>query len=129
MSTLGWLQRGNEPMKGSVLAGDKLSVVVRVDVDGAQIQIATTGHVTTSNLQALYPIVGRMNSLAKGLVVEMDLTHAFVEPDALEQLQGYARLHEPPIRIGSPQADPSIIVVLPSRVARIVTPSTVGRAA
>jgi hypothetical protein len=68
--TLGRLQRGSKPMKGSVLASDKLSVVVRVDLDGAQIQIAATGHVTISSLQALYPIVQRTSSLSRGLGVE-----------------------------------------------------------
>lgn len=113
MPTLGRLQRGSEPMKGSVLSSDKLSVVVRVDIDGAQIQIATTGHVTTSNVHALYPIVQRTNSMAEGRDVEMDLTGAVIEPDALEQLQGYAMLHELPVRVG---AAPDLgLVELPSR--------------
>ena len=40
-------------MKGSSLASDKLSVVVRVDVDGEQIQIASNGRVTAVRLQGL----------------------------------------------------------------------------
>ena len=108
LPTLGWLQRGSERMKGSILTSEKLSVVVRVDLDGAQIQIAATGHVTTSNLHALYPIVQRTNSLADGRDVEMDLTGALIEPDALEQLQGYAMLHELPVRVDPGPADPDL---------------------
>jgi hypothetical protein len=116
MPTLGWLQRGSERMKGSILTSEKLSVVVRVDLEGTQIQIAATGHVTTSNLHALYPIVQRTNSLADGRDVEMDLTGALIEPDALEQLQGYAMLHELPVRVDAVPADPGI-VELPARAA------------
>jgi len=126
--TLVKLQRGSEPMKGSVLASDKLSVVVRVDLDGSQIQIAATGHVTVSSLQALYPIVQRTSSLSRGLGVEVDLSQALVEPDALEQLQGYAKFHEMPIRIDSARADRNI-TVMPTRAAPSLTYSTAGRAA
>ncbi|UVJ39765.1 hypothetical protein [Arthrobacter sp. CJ23] len=105
------------------MASDKLSVVVRVDLDGAQIQIAATGHVTTSNLHALYPIVQRTYNLADRLDVEMDLTQALVEPDALEQLQRHGRLHELPVRV-----DRSI-AVLPPQEARTVTLSAATLAA
>ncbi|AFR27024.1 MULTISPECIES: hypothetical protein [Micrococcaceae] len=86
-------------MKGSTLASDKLSVVVRVDVDGELIQIAATGRVTTLSLQGLYPVVQRTKSLGGGLGVEMDLTQATIDEDALDQLQGYAALHEVPVRL------------------------------
>jgi len=86
-------------MKGSTLASDKLSVIVRVDVDGEQIQIAATGRVTTSSLQGLYPVVQRTKSLGGGLGVEMDLSQATIDQDALDQLQGYAALHAVPVRL------------------------------
>ncbi|MDR6638717.1 hypothetical protein [Paenarthrobacter nitroguajacolicus] len=85
-------------MKGSTLPSDKLSVVVRVDVDGEQIQIAATGRVTALSLQGLYPVVQRTKSLGGGLGVEMDLTEATVDADALQQLQVFAELHEVPVR-------------------------------
>jgi hypothetical protein len=99
-------------MKGSTLASDKLSVVVRVDVDGEQIQIAATGRVTALSLQGLYPVVQRTKSLGGGLGVEMDLSQATIDPDALEQLQGYATLHAVPLRLA---ADFSNVTALPSR--------------
>lgn len=126
--TLGRLQRGSEPMKGSVVASDKLSVVVRVDLEGAQIQIAATGHVTTSSLQALYPIIQRTSSLSRGLGVEVDLSQALVEPDALEQLQGYASVHELTVRADAARADRNI-TVMPARDTQSLTYSMAGRAA
>ncbi|WP_309074676.1 hypothetical protein [Paenarthrobacter sp.] len=99
-------------MKGSTLASDKLSVVVRVDVDGEQIQIAATGRVTTLSLQGLYPVVQRTKSLGGGLGVEMDLSQATIDDDALVQLQGYAALHEVPVHLA---AELTNVTALPSR--------------
>ncbi|MFC8039441.1 hypothetical protein ACFUOZ_08815 [Paenarthrobacter sp. NPDC057355] len=99
-------------MKGSTLTSEKLSVVVRVDVDGEQIQIAATGHVTTSSVQGLYPVVQRTKSLGGGLNVEMDLSEATVDTDALGELQVYAELFEFPVRLNT---EPSNVTELPSR--------------
>ncbi|WP_347109110.1 hypothetical protein AAHB33_00365 [Paenarthrobacter sp. S56] len=99
-------------MKGNTLTSEKLSVVVRVDVDGEQIQIAATGRVTTSSLQGLYPVVQRTKSLGGGLDVEMDLSGATVDADALDELQIYAELYEVPVRL-SPDA--GNVTALPSR--------------
>jgi len=126
--TLVRLQRGSDPMKGSILASDKLSVVVRVDLDGAQIQIAATGHVTTSSLQALYPIIQRTSSISLGLGVEIDLSQALVEADALKQLQRHATIHELSVRVASARTDRNI-TVMPARNAPSLTYSMAGRAA
>ncbi|MFJ4170511.1 hypothetical protein ACIPY3_13460 [Paenarthrobacter sp. NPDC089714] len=102
------------------MASEKLSVVVRVDVDGEQIQIAATGHVTTSSIQGLYPVVQRTKSLGGGLDVEMDLSEAIVDADALDELQVYSELYEVPLRL--PEFDN--VTALPSRHL-----ATAGRAA
>ncbi|MFK0004602.1 hypothetical protein [Paenarthrobacter sp. NPDC090522] len=102
------------------MASEKLSVVVRVDVDGEQIQIAATGHVTTSSIQGLYPVVQRTKSLGGGLDVEMDLSEAIVDADALNELQVYSELYEVPLRL--PELDN--VTALPSRHL-----ATAGRAA
>ncbi|GAA3271057.1 hypothetical protein AAU01_13250 [Paenarthrobacter aurescens] len=94
------------------MASEKLSVVVRVDVDGEQIQIAATGRVTTSSLQGLYPVVQRTKSLGGGLGVEMDLSQATVDEDALDELKGYAAVHAVPVRLA---AEPANVTALPSR--------------
>ncbi|NQD88721.1 hypothetical protein HP499_13040 [Paenarthrobacter sp. CM16] len=99
-------------MKGSALASEKLSVVVRVDVDGEQIQIAATGRVTTLSLQGLYPVVQRTKSLGGGLGVEMDLSQATIDEDALRQLQVYSEIHEVPVRLSQ---DHNNVTALPSR--------------
>ena len=108
-------------MKGSALASEKLSVVVRVDVDGEQIQIAATGRVTTLSLQGLYPVVQRTKSLGGGLGVEMDLSQATIDEDALRQLQVYSEIHEVPVRLSQ---DHNNVTALPSR-----EPQTASRAA
>ncbi|UKA50050.1 hypothetical protein LFT48_00430 [Arthrobacter sp. FW305-123] len=108
-------------MKGSTLASEKLSVVVRVDVDGEQIQIAATGRVTTSSLQGLYPVVQRTKSLGGGLGVEMDLSQATVDEDALDELKGYAALHAVPLRLAAVFSN---VTALPARSLQ-----TTGRAA
>jgi len=43
-------------------------------------------------------VVQRTKSLGGGLGVEMDLTEATVDADALQQLQVFAELHEVPVR-------------------------------
>lgn len=112
MPRLGTLQRGSNLMKGNKLTSEKLSVVVRVDVDGEQIQIAATGHVTTSSLQGLYPVVQRTRSLGGGLGVELDLSEATVDADALDELQIYAELYEVPVRLAPEGGN---VTALPSR--------------
>ncbi|WP_159700145.1 hypothetical protein [Arthrobacter sp. 18067] len=97
-------------MKGNTLPSDKLSVVVRVDVDGEQIQIAATGRVTATSLQGLYPVVQRTKGLGGGLDVQMDLTEATVDADALQELQVFAELYEVPVRLGT-----NNVTALPSR--------------
>ncbi|MFJ4030287.1 hypothetical protein ACIPWF_23235 [Paenarthrobacter sp. NPDC089989] len=93
------------------MASEKLSVVVRVDVDGEQIQIAATGHVTMSSIQGLYPVVQRTKSLGGGLDVEMDLSEATVDADALDELQVYSELYEVPVRL----PEFANVTALPSR--------------
>ncbi|MFP3580972.1 hypothetical protein SB659_15480 [Arthrobacter sp. SIMBA_036] len=105
-------------MKGTKLASDKLSVVVRVDVDGEQIQIAATGRVTASSLQGLYPVVQRTKSLGGGLGVEMDLSEATVDPDALDQLTIYAELHEVPVRF---TPEHQTVTALPARRLQVTS--------
>ena len=99
-------------MKGSALASDKLSVVVRVDVDGEQIQIEATGRVTALSLQGLYPVVQRTKGLGGGLGVEMDLSQATIDEDALKQLQVYSEIHEVPVRLNPHHNN---VTALPSR--------------
>jgi hypothetical protein len=90
---------------------DKLSVLVRVDLECAQAQVAARGHVTVQNVQALYVVVKRANALLDGLVTEVDVSHAMVDPAALEQLRASSRSRHLPQRIDPLQADCRFSVV------------------
>ena len=102
---------------------DKLSVLVRVDLECAQAQVAARGHVTVQNIQALYVVVKRANSLLEGLVTEVDISHAMVDPVALEQLQASSRSHHLPERIDPLQAECRFSVVGPDTSAIPAAPA------
>lgn len=68
------------------MMNNKLSILVRVDLDGAQAMVAAQGHVTTESIQALYVVAKRANDLMNGMALEIDVTRARVDADALEQL-------------------------------------------
>ena len=91
---------------------DKLSILVRVDLDHARAQVLAQGHVTVHSIQALYVVVKRANSLKEGLDLELDITKAHVDPEALEQLQDCSRTHHLP-RIIDPQQTHCTLSVLP----------------
>lgn len=84
---------------------EKLNVLVRVDMDCARARIAAQGRVTTQSIQALYVVVKRANALMEGLALEIDVTRARVEPDALEQLRACSQSHHLPAHIDPFQAD------------------------
>lgn len=92
---------------------DKLNVLVRVDIDCARAKIAAQGRVTTQSLQALYVVLKRANSLMEGLALEIDVTRARVEPDALKQLRACSQSHHLPAHIDPFQADCKLSILAP----------------
>jgi hypothetical protein len=92
---------------------DKLSILVRVDLDCARTQVTTKGHVTAQSIQALYMVIKRANSLMTGLDLEIDMTGALVEPDALEQLHACSRSHHLPANIDPLQAECRLSILVP----------------
>lgn len=94
----------------------KLSILVRVDLDHARAQVVAKGHITVHSVQALYVVVKRANSLKQGLDLELDITHALVDDEALEQLQDCSRTHHLPAKI-DPQQQSCTISVLAPRAA------------
>lgn len=84
---------------------DKLNVLIRVDLDCAHAQIKAQGRVTTQSVHTLYVIVKRANALTSGLTVEIDMTHASVEPEALEQLRACCLSHHLPVHIDPLQSN------------------------
>ncbi|MEZ2387968.1 hypothetical protein AB6813_00225 [bacterium RCC_150] len=94
---------------------EKIKVLVSVDLDCARARIATQGHVTVDSVQALYVVVKRANSLMQGLSLEIDMTSALVEADALAQLRACSQSHHLPARIDPSQADCRISILAPAR--------------
>lgn len=84
---------------------DKLNIVVRVDLDYARAQISAKGHLTCRNIQGLYAVLQRANSLGEGLDLEIDITRARIEPDALEQLTRCCQSRHLPLELDPLQAD------------------------
>ena len=100
----------------------KLNILVRVDLDHARAQVIAKGHITVHSVQALYVVVKRANSLKQGLDLELDITNAWVDDEALEQLKDCSRTHHLPMKI-DPQQQPCNVSVLAPR-----TPAAAGAA-
>lgn len=92
----------------------KLNIVVRVDLDHARAQVVAKGHVTVHSVQALYIVAKRANSLKQGVDLELDISNARVDDEALEQLQACSRARQLPAKI-DPQQTPCTISVLAPR--------------
>lgn len=92
---------------------DKLSVLVRVDLGCAHARIAAQGHVTAQSVQALYVVAKRANTLMEGLELEIDVTRAEIDPDALEQLRACSQSHHLPTQIDPLQADCRLSILAP----------------
>lgn len=112
------------PCKGCSVAADagegftlnsKLNILVRVDLDHARAQVVAKGHITVHSVQALYVVAKRANSLKQGLDLELDISHAQVDAEALEQLQDCSRTRHLPAKI-DPQQQTCTISLLTPRV-------------
>jgi len=96
---------------------EKLRVLVSVDLDGAKARVKTQGHVTLQSIQGLYDVMKRADSLVPGLALELDMTLAEVEPQALEELRGCARSHHLPLQVDPLQRDYRFSILAPTLVA------------
>ena len=92
----------------------KLNIVVRVDLDHSKAQVIAKGHITIHSVNALYVVAKRANSLKGGLDLELDISSAWVDKDALEMLRSAARTRHLPAMIDPEQA-PCTISVLADR--------------
>lgn len=92
-----WLRCGR--VRRESIVNDKLRVLVRLDLDCGEAEVAAQGHVTAQSLQALYVVVKRANHLRKGLRLVVDVSHANVEPAAMEQLQASSKCQHLPASI------------------------------
>lgn len=96
---------------------EKLRVLVSVDLDGAKAQVKTQGHVTVQSIQGLYDVMKRADSLVPGLALELDMTLADVEPQAMEELRGCARSHHLPLQVDPFQRDYRFSILAPKITA------------
>ncbi|MFF2028680.1 hypothetical protein [Arthrobacter sp. NPDC058192] len=94
---------------------EKLRVLVRVDLDGAKAHVNVQGHVTSKSVHGLYDVVKRASSLATGLSLELDVTRAQTEPDAMEELHACAKSHHLPVRVDPLQHDYRLRILTPDR--------------
>jgi hypothetical protein len=74
----------------------KLDVKVGVDLEGASASIVVRGRVDARNVQALYSLAHRANSLTPGFDVTIDLTAARTQPEVLDELQACAEAQSLP---------------------------------
>ncbi|BCW72587.1 hypothetical protein NicSoilB8_36310 [Arthrobacter sp. NicSoilB8] len=72
---------------------------------------------TAQSLQALYVVVKRANHLKEGLRLVLDVSHARVEPAALEQLRECSASHHLPAAIDPQQAECQLSIVAPAEDA------------
>ncbi|HAG59991.1 MAG TPA: hypothetical protein DEP82_19260 [Arthrobacter bacterium] len=96
---------------------DKLRVLVRVDLDCAKAQVAAQGHVTSKSVRGLYDVMKRANSLTTGMTLELDMTRARIEPDALEELRTCSRSHHLPDDVDPLQSDYRLSILAPDDAA------------
>lgn len=99
------------------VTAEKLRVLVRVDLDCATAQVAAQGHVTSKSVHGLYAVMKRANSLTAGMALELDMTRARIEPDALEELRACSRSHHLPARIDPLQSDYRLSILTPDTAA------------
>lgn len=92
---------------------DKLRVLVRMDLDCAKAQVAAQGHVTSKSVHGLYDVMKRANSLMAGLALELDMTGARIEPEALEELRTCSRSHHLPVHVDPLQDDYRLSILAP----------------
>jgi hypothetical protein len=103
---------------------DKLRVLVRVDLDCAKAQVAALGHVTSKSVHGLYDVMKRANSLTAGLALELDMTRAQIEPDALEELRTCSRSHHLPADVDPFQSDYRLSILAPDNASLLAVMAT-----
>jgi hypothetical protein len=99
-------------------------VLVRVDLDCAIAQVAAQGHVTSKSVHGLYDVMKRANSLTADLTLELDMTRARIEPDALEELRTCSRSHHLPAHVDPLQSDYRLSILAPGKPAPLAVTAT-----
>jgi hypothetical protein len=103
---------------------DKLRVLVPVDLDCTKAQVAAQGHVTSESVHGLYAVMKRANSLTAGMALELYMTRARIEPDALEELRACSRSHHLPTRVDPLQSDNTLSILTPDTAVPLAALAT-----
>jgi len=98
---------------------DKLRVLVRVDLDCAKAQVSAQGHVTSKSVHGLYGVMKRANSLTADMTLELDMTRARIEPDALEELRTCSRSHHLPADVDPLQSHYRLSILAPDQAGSL----------
>lgn len=85
-----------------------------MDLECSQARIEIRGSVDAKNVQALYVVAKRTNSLTPGLDIVLDLKRATVLPEVMEELMMYAQASQLPARIDPDQAECRLSVSAPA---------------
>ncbi|GGH91332.1 hypothetical protein ACFFGR_19015 [Arthrobacter liuii] len=100
----------------------KLNIVVRVDLDHGKAQVIAKGHITIHSVKALYVVAKRANSLKGGLDLELDVSSAWVDEEALDMLRTASETRHLPAMIDPDQAPCTIGVLADRRLPRKTAP-------
>jgi hypothetical protein len=100
------------------MEGDKLKVLVSMDVDCDSARIEVKGNVDSRNVQALHAVARRVNTLMPGLGIVLDLAAASATREAAQELRACADAQALPAGAGQDPVPCSLSAVLPAQTAR-----------
>lgn len=93
---------------------EKLKVLVRLDLNCAEVEVSALGHVTAQSVQVLYLVLKRANHLKEGLHLVVDVSRALVEPAAMERLQETTECHRLPASVDPLESECNLSVLPPA---------------
>ena len=71
--------------------GARIKVLIRIDALEESARVVVRGVVTPANVRAIYVVCRRVSTKLPGYEIVVDLSHAPVTVDAMEELQEHAR--------------------------------------
>lgn len=99
------------------MEGDKLKVLVSMDVDCRSARIEVKGSVDSRNVQALHAVARRVNTLMPGLGIVLDLAAASATAEAARELRECADAQALPAGAGQDPVPCNLSAVLPAEAA------------
>jgi hypothetical protein len=69
----------------------RIKVLIRIDTTAESARVGVRGLVTTANIRALYVVCRRVTAKLAGYEIIVDLAHAMVTAEALDELREHAR--------------------------------------